>query len=1334
MRRLWIFYLLLTIFTTPILAKQFYFKKYQVEKGLSHNTVWCILQDSYGFMWFGTTDGLNRFDGQKFVVYRNEIQDAHSLGNNYVQTLFEDENRNIWVGTNSGVYLYNREKDNFSHFNKKTKYDVSISSEVTKIIKTQKGQIWIATLGQGIFIYDPQTNDLKQNSQYTSFSWDLSEDKTHRIYSSSLQEGLISFDQNGNKIEVYTSFLDKKDFSNFKINCIQTIDDKVWFSVGINSLNVLDTKTKQIKNYASENMNIGTIRAITEYSDRELLIGSDNGLYLFNSIEGLFTRVDNPLDPRSLSDQSIYAILKDSEGGFWISTYLGGVNYLAQQTKVFDYYPPTHNPALSTGKVISQFCEDNDRNIWIGSQDGLKILNNKTQTLEPYALPGKVQKYDIRSLLLEGDNLWIGTYSDGLKVLNLNTNKLSEYYHIRESAQTICSNDVLSLYKDKKGDIYVGTTWGLCKYNKEEENFETLNFVGTMTSVFDILEDKSGYLWVATNNSGVFRYNSNNKLWKHYSHDEESLSSITSNSIITIFEDSSGKVWLGTNGGGLCYFNEEDESFTDFDPHNLILPNKVIYSIEEDNLGNFWISSNAGLLRINPDNKNNRKLFTQEDGLQSNQFNFKASLKSSIGKLYFGGINGFNTFFPNDFKENSYIPPVYIVDIKLYNTEETESKELLNLSEPVYLTKKITLPYNNNSIIVEFSALSYEEPSRNKYAYTLEGFDKDWVNNDYSNIASYTNLPPGEYTLRIKGSNNDNKWDEEGTSVQITILPPWWRSTLAYLVYALCIVIILYILLKFLIHRSSEKFKRQLEEYQIEKEKEVYQSKIGFFINLVHEIRTPLSLIKLPLEKLSDKHFDDDNTSKYLKIINKNVTYLLNIVNQLLDFQKVENQNSTLELQELNINNLLQDIYDQFVHSAELNHLTMTLSLPDEPVRAFIDKEKVIKIINNLLSNALKFAKSKIELQLEMQESELEIKVMDDGPGIPDAEKGKIFEAFYQATQNNGNNAKTGTGIGLAFSRLLAENHKGSISLSDNHWNGSSFVLTIPTEYNEEDLSQIEFVNALEGQVLTSSVENDNKTDNFKKCKVLLVEDNIDLLNLIDDSLNSHFTILKAENGRDALDILSKENIDLTVSDIMMPDIDGLELTRKIKSDINYSHIPIILLTAKTTMDSKIEGLEYGADVYIEKPFSVKYLHKQIENLLKLKQTYQKMIASFLPSDAKTDISISKKDQEFIDKLHIEIEKHIAELDFSIDNIAETMFMSRSSFYRKIKSITGMSPNDYLKVFRLNKAAELLLEGNLSISEICDQVAFSSSSYFAKCFKAQFGVLPKDYLDKLKNQ
>ena len=1322
MRKFWIFCLFAGMIVNQSFAQSFYFRKYQVENGLSHNTVWCILQDSYGFMWFGTSDGLNRFDGKQFKIFRNDNQDKFSLGNNSVQTLFEDSDRNIWVGTNEGIYIYRRAGGRFILFDKKTEYNVSISSEVKKITQTSKGQIWIATLGQGIFIYDPGTDVLRQNSLYTSFVWDISEDLTYRLYTSSLQEGLICYDQNGNYLDAYTPVPDKKNVGNLRISCIHIADDKVWFSMGANLLCSLNSRTKQVEQYSS-GKHIGTIRAIAKYSEKELLIGSDNGLYIFNIPEGQFVRIDDLLNPRSLSDQSISAILKDAEGGFWISTYLGGVNYLPKQAIVFNYYPSTPDSRLCTGKVISQFCENRDGNIWVGAQDGLKLLNTNTLKIDSWPIPGTTQKLDIRALLLDDDKLWIGTYASGLKVLDLKKNTLTEYYHTRNSSTTICSNDVLSLYRDHGGNIYVGTTWGLCRYNRLSDHFETINFIGTMTSVFDILEDQSGYLWVATDNAGAFRLNPEGNQWKHYVREEDHPGSIPSNSIITLHEDLNGRIWLGTNGGGLCCFDEKSGSFADFDPQNQILSSKVIYAIEEDILGNFWISGNGGLLRVDPADKTNLKLFTREDGLQSNQFNFRASLKSSTDMLYFGGINGFNSFFPNDFAENRFIPPVYIVDARLYNIGEKESEEVLTLDGPVYTAKEITLSYRNNSIAFEFRALSYEQPDKNRYKYIMEGFDRNWVDDGH---ASYTNLPAGEYVFRVKGTNNDYKWNEEAASIRLTILPPWWSSGYAYLAYFLIAAGIAYLVYRYLSDKTRKKFTRQLEAYQVKMEKEAYQSKIRFFVNLVHEIRTPLSLIKLPLERLAER-YSDARSSGYLAVINKNVNYLLHVANQLLDFQKIENQGVVLDLHNQSLSNLVREAYEQFVYTVAWQ-IDLTLSLPENDVVAAIDREKIHKILINLLSNAIKHAKTKIELQLELLDDHFEIRVVDDGPGIPDKEKKKVFEAFYQSGSSKSN---PGTGIGLAFSRSLAENHHGQITLTDNEWNGASFVLSIPLLSGKDEFSPVS--DKIQATGIREPVDDRVPEEAgaveapFKNYKVLLVEDNTDLLDMIEDSLKSYFTVLKVHHGRQALDILFSENIDLIVSDVMMPEMDGLELCKAVKKDINYSHIPLILLTARAGLDARIEGMEYGADVYLEKPFSVKYLRKQIGNLLQLRISFQKLLASD-PSRAIGSMGVPKRDKEFLERLYGKIEEHIADLDFSIDNITETMFMSRSSFYRKIKSITGMTPNDYLKVLRLNKAAELLLQGDYPVSEICARTAFSSSSYFAKCFKAHFGVLPKDYV------
>lgn len=1318
--------LLFIILTGSVSASPYFsFKKYQVEDGLSHNTVWCAMQDSYGFIWLGTSDGLNRYDGRGNKVYRNVLNDKFSLENNFVEALLEVEG-NLWVGTNAGLYIYDRSTDRFNYFDKTTQYGVSISSEIKKIVRTRNGLIWIATLGQGLFIYDPKTDVLTQNSVQTSFIWDICLANEKKIYISSLQEGLLCFDENGIFLQSYEISLEPNSQDSYKVNCIQNIGGEIWIGAGSNLLSRLNEETGVIENYSASAQNFGAVRCLLNYTENELLIGTDNGLYLFDRNTRAFQRADNPADPRSLSDQTVNGLMWDAEGALWVLTNLGGINYMSKQTKRFDYYSPAYLSGLpGAGEVVGPFCENKDKNIWIGTQNGLYFFNTATRELSEHPVSDKKKKYDIRSLLLDGDNLWIGTYSEGIRVLNLRTGAVKAYTHSRGIPNTICSNDVLALCRDRKGDIFVGTSWGLCQYNPAADNFMTITSVGSMISVVDIYEDKGNNLWIATSNSGVFSCNTMNWHWKHFQHEREDSTTITSNSVITLFEDANGTMWFGTNGGGLCSYEPKTRTFKDFDPQNTLLPNKVIYSIEQDQSGNFWISSNAGIFKINPVTKGDFRQFTINDGLQGNQFIAHSSLKSFDGKLYFGGINGFNVFHPGQFIDNTYIPPVYVTDILLpYKTDEQELKKLLQLEKPLYLADKITLSYQNNSFTVRFVALSYEDPSRNRYSYILNGVDKEWISNSENNTASYTNLPPGEYKFEVRGSNNDHQWSDRITTMTIIITPPWWQSTIAYVVYVLLMFALIGLLAWRWNLQVKRKYKRRMEKYQIVKEQEVYKSKISFFINLVHEIRTPLSLIRLPLEKLLERGHEGKD-ARYLSVIDKNVNYLLGITNELLDFQKMESGALHLNLKNADIKELLSDVYNQFTGPAELKGLELVLTMPDEELLSMVDRDKLSKILVNLTGNAIKYAHSRIDLKLIVADSGYEIQVTDDGPGVPKEQKEKVFEAFYQLPDDKVA-ASLGTGIGLAFAKSLAEAHDGGLRLEDNVGGGSSFTLYLPLKKQEAE-STVDIVELS----ATEKDSSDNVSSKFggKKFTVLLVEDNVELLNLTRESLVEWFRVLKASNGREALEVLATESVDVIVSDVMMPEMDGLEFCSKVKSNIDYSHIPVVLLTAKTTLESKVEGLECGADVYIEKPFSVKQLHMQIENLLKLRQSFHKLMVSLAGETvavSTTEFAMSQKDCEFIAKIQGVIADQLADENFSIDLLAEQMNMSRSNFYRKIKALSGMSPNDYLKTLRMNKAAELIMSGT-RISEVSAQVGFTSSSYFAKCFKAQYGVLPKEY-------
>lgn len=771
--------LLFTFWSMPLEAfTNFTFKKYQVEEGLSHNTVWCAMQDSYGFVWLGTNDGLNCFNGRSNKIYRNVLNDQHSLGNNFVQALLEEENRDIWVGTSSGLYIYHRQDDHFSFFDKRTAYGVFISSEVRKIIKSASGLVWIATLGQGLFVYDPATDTLKQNSLQTSFVWDICENNS-RIYASSLQEGLLCFDDKGNFMHSHPLLAAGGNPDYFPIHCLLPLSEDVWFGAGSNLLYCLNEDSGKLECYSGAVHNFGTIHSMLRYSETELLLGTDNGLYTFHLNDRTFNRIDNPDYPQSLSDQGINALMRDVEGGIWVLTNLGGVNYLAKQTKHFDYYPPVYRErGVYAGKVIGAFCENTDGNIWVGTRNGLCFFDVATRQLADYAIGGRTDiNYDIRSLLLDGNRLWIGTYSDGLKVLDIATGKLKSYKHLKDVPNTICSDDVFALHKDRRGNIFVGTSWGLCRYNARDDNFSTITTIGSMISIVDILEDLYDNLWIATTNNGVFRYDMRNDHWKQYRHESSDPATITNNSVVTLFEDQKGTMWFGTNGGGLCSFDADTETFIDFDPTNTILPNRVIYSIEQDKLGAFWISSNAGLVTINPITKQHFRQFTADDGLQGNQFTAQSSLKTADGRLYFGGINGFNSFRPDKFTDNEYVPPVYITEIRLpYLADERAVGEALKLEQPLYLSSTVTLPYQYNSFSIGFVALSYEDPLKNSYSYRLKGVDKDWVVNPDIDLASYTNLAPGKYEFEVRGSNNDQKWNDTPATILVIVTPPWWLS------------------------------------------------------------------------------------------------------------------------------------------------------------------------------------------------------------------------------------------------------------------------------------------------------------------------------------------------------------------------------------------------------------------------------------------------------------------------------------------------------------------------------------------------------------------------------
>ena len=1088
---------------------------------------------------------------------------------------------------------------------------------------------------------------------------------------------------------------------------------------GLKSINIVNqTVTDLLADPQTESIFVRTIYPINK---DVLWIGTERGVYTYdkNTKESRHFTHD-PSDDYSLSDNAIYSICKDKEGGIWIGNYFCGIDYYPNQYATFEkYYPITGKNSLS-GKVVREFCEDEEGNLWIGTEDGgLNKFNTKTKQFTPLNLSGL--HYNIHALSLDHNTLWIGTYSKGLYALDLRTNH-SRHYTMGDAENELNDNNIYSMCRTSSGELYIGTTTGLNQYNYQSDNFTRIHKMDGIF-IFSILEDSKGNIWFATYNSGIFKYNPRDKSWKNYVSSPDNPHGLPYNKVISIYEDSKQRLWFSILGHGFCSLNEDTETFISYDSSQG-LANDVIYKIIEEKDDILWLTSNKGLIRFDLNTKKST-IYTDSNGLLTNQFNYCSGIKSKDGTIYFGCINGFIAFKPDLFTENTGFPPVAITDFLLFNKSADIGSTDSPLAQSVTYTQNIELKYNQNSFSFRFAALGYASPEENCLSYTLKGFDKEWYYTSKSATATYTNLKPGTYTFCVKAANGKGEWNDEYREIQIHIAPPFWKTVWAYTIYViLAIIITSYTFYRFR-KQITDKHKRQLEVLESEKEKEIYHAKIDFFTNIAHEIRTPLTLIKGPLENILKKEEINTHSLKdNLSIMERNTMRLLDLTNQLLDFRKTEAQGFQLNFMICDISQLIKDTYIRFDPAAKQNDLTFKIELPEQNFNAAVDKEALTKILSNLFNNAVKYAKSYIHVSLHAPTDEqndfFSITVSNDGLPIPVEMKEKIFEPFVQIKNVSNGQTKTGTGIGLPLARSLTELHRGKLYLKDS--DDICFCIELPIKQEKTILLQ---KTEIEKTVNTPTVIRQHQTD----ICILVVEDDPEMQSFISSQLGDAYSVMNASNGKEALKILSENTISLVVSDVMMPEMNGFELCRTLKTNIEYSHIPIILLTAKATIQSKIEGIELGADDYIEKPFSTEYLLARIANLLSNQEKLRQAFTSSPFVNAQT-IALTKADEAFLEKLTEVIKSNISEPEFNVDILAEKMNMSRSSLHRKIKGIAQITPNEFIQLERLKMAAQLIQSQEYKINEVCYIVGFNSSSYFAKCFQKQFGVLPKDFGNK----
>lgn len=1012
-------------------AQQYYFRHYQVENGLSHNTVFCVLQDHQGFLWMGTKDGLNRFDGHVWKVFRHIAGDPSSIASNFVYSLREDNKGQMWVGTGRGYQKYNAATVSFS------RDTMTIPATASRLTSDAQGILWYVSEGK-LYRYDHARENISSFAPEIDInSIDVFHISSNNILWFCLYNGsLFRFDPAAGTTRQYDVYQHSPKVSSKDINVLRTTHDgKLLIGTSAQGLKILDEQTGSYEDVITYNpSNVGVyVRDIIHNTGHEYWIASESGLYIYD----LLTRKTINLrkeynNPYSITDNAVYCLRKDQEGGIWAGTYFGGVNYYPKQYTYFQKYFPDNSNNTISGNAVREICEDKYGNLWVGTEDnGVSKLELATGKITHYK-PGCISHTNVHGLQAIDNELWIGTWDNGIDIIDIPSGKLIK--HFEAGPKTFRNNFIVAFFKTSTGDILVGTGHELVKYNRASNTFSNIDEV-PYSNKRSISEDKEGTIWVATSDRGIFYYNPRTGKKGGYQNDEKDSTTLSSNSVNNILIDAEQNVWAGTEGEGVCRLNPDKKTFTRYTTRNG-LPSDYIFRILQDNSGKMWITTSRGLVCMNPVTEE-IKVFTSINGILNDQFNYSSGYKDKNGKMYMGSVKGMISFNPDTFIKDTFVAPVYITGFNIKNKAVT-----LEDKKAILLARKVILPHDEASFSIDFAALSFTAPETISYAYKMEGLDKEWTHLETNRIVYFTDLKPGNYRFMVTTTDNNKKRGEHPATLDIEIQPPFWATSWAYLLYALLGVSGCYYFINRYHHRQNLKHKRKLEELQHKKEKELYQAKVDFLTNVAHEINTPLTLIKGPLEQVIENPEEIIANRNHLQIMERNTNRLVQLTNQLLDFRQTESTGFRLHFSRMNITELLQDTYENFKIPAAQKKLVYQLSVPDQPVFAFADEEGLNKIFSNLFSNAIKYADKLVKIQLkDTANGMITLEVTNDGNLIPDEMKEKIFAPFVRLKNNE---KQKGTGIGLSICRSLTTLHKGELYVAERNDGLNTFVLAIP--------------------------------------------------------------------------------------------------------------------------------------------------------------------------------------------------------------------------------------------------------------------------------------------------
>ncbi|MEN9570211.1 MAG: hypothetical protein RL172_1442, partial [Bacteroidota bacterium] len=1197
------------------------FKKINIENGLSNSTIETIFQDSRGFMWFGTRDGLNRFDGYQMLVFKYNAADSNSVSDSYITCIYEDEAHQLWVGTLNGLNRFNPATNSFTrYYHQPFNKNSPVHNHITQILNAGHQKIWLSTLGGGISQLDIA------HRQFTPVPLQAAGPGTNL------------------HLQVYSMLKDSK--------------GNYWAGTEA-GLYLYNSHTGFIPAPLGEGQLTArylSVRAIAEQNNNTLLLGtSDNGLIQYNTryrTRQWYTHDAN--NPYSISSNLLRAIHTSKQGHIWTGTVNGGLDFFDTSTKqFFNYQYQPDNPASLSQRTVSAIYEDRQGNIWIGTHRG--GINLYMPGIEKFNLyqqrptANSLSYNDVKCFCEDArGNIWIGTDGGGLNVFNHKQGSFKHYKYNHQDEKSIGSNEVIDITQDSEGNIWIGT-WGggLCRYNASSNNFTRYRQNGNQPApryIQNIFEDSKQNLWIATYFDGLYLFNKKNNTWAKQLKSPSGSTALAGKNILSLAQDKQGNIWIGTDDGGLNrldaltkeyshYFNPDDKKpdirvlYVDskgtvwvgqsglyqYQPasnrfvlyqNTAALNREFIKGIAEDNGGNFWISSSNGIGVLNPANNSFRK-YNSADGLQGLEFEANAVLKTNDGQLFFGGINGFNAFYPNEIISNAYIPPVFITDLQVNNKPVLGGGQHLYLKQDISFTQQLTLPYTDATFSFGFAALNYTVSENNQYAYKLQGWDKEWINAGNNTRASYSNVSPGTYTFYIKASNNDGVWNDKGARITVTILPPfwqtWWFKTILLLTAAIAII-----------YWYRFKQKLAIQRFEEKKKEELHQLQLQFFTNISHEFRTPLSLIAGPIEKLIKENPASGNSHTY-RVIQKNTNRLLQLINELMDFRKTASGILQLQVMPGNIPIFLQELSEEFSEMALQKNIHFNIASNYNGAHTWFDRQVLEKIIINLLSNSFKYTPNNGSVTLEVLDTlkhftplfshqlfinndykaqqYIYFRVADNGPGISEDSLPHLFERYYRVSDNH-----LGSGIGLAFVKSLAQLHKGLIYVYSEKNKGTEIIIGIPcqkTDYTHlekwpEDNSRrlkLESLTPVTVSHVPALLPAENQVQPPTLLhSILIAEDNDELRQFLTEILAPQYRITEAINGKEALNKMQDQLPDIIISDIMMPVMDGISFCRLVKTSVETSHIPFIMLTAKDGTEARIEGAETGADYYFSKP------------------------------------------------------------------------------------------------------------------------------------------------------